>query len=61
MKRVVVIQKFKDLEHNEEIRELNQVLVVEDARAKELLKKKFVKELVEIDLTNKKKVKEKKE
>lgn len=53
MKRVIVIKRFKDLEHKETIREIGQVLILDEERAKVLAKKGFVEDLVEIDLTTK--------
>lgn len=51
MNKVIVINKFKDLEHEEVIRKIGQVLILDDDRANVLIKKGFVEELVEIDLT----------
>ena len=51
MKQVLVINKFKDLVNDEEIRDIGQALLLDDDRAIELIAKGFVKEIVYIDLT----------
>lgn len=44
--KVIVIEKFKDLESNK-IREINEVFNVSQKRAKVLLENNYVKEVVE--------------
>ena len=44
--KVIVIEKFKDLESNK-IREINEVFNVSQKRAKVLLEKNYVREVVE--------------